>query len=176
MLPQEIKSSPKLPKFRLISMGKIIYYIFFFFFVYTAKSQAVLQGTATNVYDGDTFTLVTSGDEKIKIRVVGIDAPEANQEYGINSRDYARAILDQKKVTVYLEPGETYGRKLGVVVTEDGIHFNYQMVATGNAWWYDYYSDDKYLEAAMKEAQINQKGLWSKSNPIAPWEWRKLNK
>lgn len=134
-------------------------------------SQEILTGTAINIYDGDTFTLLT-GDEKIKIRIVGIDAPEAKQEYGLISRDYARDLLDGKRVTVYLEPGETYGRKLGIVITEDGKHFNYEMVANGYAWWYDYYSSDKFLEAAQEKAKAKKKGLWSLDSPKAPWIWR----
>lgn len=140
-----------------------------------AVAQEILTGKATNVYDGDTFTLVESDGNKVKIRIVGIDAPEAKQEYGLKSRDYARSILDGKNVRVYLEPGETYGRKLGIVITEDGIHFNYEMVASGNAWWYDNYSQDKYLKAAMEKAKEDKLGLWSTSNPEAPWEWRRRN-
>lgn len=107
---------------------------------------------------------------------MGIDAPEAKQEYGQISRDYARSILDGKEVTVYLEPGETYGRKLGIVITEDGLHFNYEMVASGNAWWYSNYSTDKFLKAAFEKAKKAKLGLWATVNPKAPWEWRKENK
>ena len=156
----------------------IITCFFILVFDSSVKAQEILSGTATNVYDGDTFTLITDDDEKVKIRIVGIDAPEAKQEYGIASRDFARNILDKKRVRVYLEPGETYGRKLGVVITQDGIHFNYEMVASGNAWWYSNngkYSTDKFLKAAMKDAQEKRKGLWASEDPQAPWEWRRAN-
>ena len=62
-------------------------------------SQDILKGTATNIYDGDTFTLVAEDGTKSKIRIVGIDAPEKNQDFGIKSRDYARSILKDKKLT-----------------------------------------------------------------------------
>lgn len=143
---------------------------------FSLSGQGILKGTATNVYDGDTFTLLQADGTKTKIRLVGIDAPEAKQDFGLASRDYARSILDGKKVTVYLEPGETYGRKLGVVITEDGLHFNYEMVAKGYAWWYSFYSKDKFLEAAFKAAQQAKLGLWNTNNPQAPWEWRKQHK
>ena len=138
-------------------------------------SQDILKGTATNIYDGDTFTLVAEDGTKSKIRIVGIDAPEKNQDFGIKSRDYARSILQDKKLTVYLEPGETYGRKLGIVITDDGLHFNYEMVANGYAWWYDAYSKDKYLEAAFEKAKSNKIGLWATTDPQAPWQWRREN-
>ncbi|MEQ6169134.1 thermonuclease family protein [Ekhidna sp. MALMAid0563] len=146
-----------------------------FLFYLETVAQTILQGRAKNVYDGDTFTLVTDDQEELKIRLVGIDAPEVKQEHGVEARDYARSLLNGKELTVYLEPGETYGRKLGVVITNDGKHFNYEMVAAGYAWFYDYYSDDKYLEAAYKRAKELKHGLWSLPNPVAPWDWRKKN-
>lgn len=141
-----------------------------------SHAQGIITGTAKYVYDGDTFTLFKEDGTKIKIRIAGIDAPEVAQPYGIEARNYARKILQDKKVRVYLEPGETYGRKLGIVITEDGLNFNYEMVATGHAWWYSYYSKDKYLEAAFKHAQSNDLGLWGTISPVAPWEWRKEHK
>jgi len=135
--------------------------------------QEVIKGTATKVYDGDTFTLVTQTGDNIRIRVVGIDAPEKDQEYGIEAGNFAKTLIDQKKVTVYLETGETYGRKLGVVITSDGRHFNYEMVKNGYAWHYKQYNSDKFLIAAQKEAKANKVGLWSKNNPTAPWEHRR---
>ena len=135
-------------------------------------SQEVLIGEATNVYDGDTFTLITASDE-IRIRILGIDAPEMNQDYGVEARDYARDMIEGKKVTVYLEPGETYGRKLGHVITEDGKHFSYEMVLAGFAWWYERYSSDKFLKAAQESARTNRSGLWSNSNAVAPWDFRR---
>ena len=138
-------------------------------------AQDIVEGKAVNVYDGDTFTLVLDDGTKYKIRVVGIDAPEAKQEYGITARDYARALINNKRVRVYLQPKETYGRKLGIVITPDGKHFSYEMVASGNAWWYSHFTKDEYLEAAEKKAKEKKLGLWSGSSPKAPWDWRKEN-
>ena len=157
-------------------MRKTLFVILLLVGFLSLSGQDILKGKATNVYDGDTFTLMTTDEKEIKIRIVGIDAPEAKQDYGIRSRDYARSILDGKQVTVYLEPGETYGRKLGIVITEDGLHFNYEMVAGGYAWFYDDYSDDKYLEAAFKKAKKEKLGLWATDNPVAPWIWRRNNR
>lgn len=157
-------------------MKPIFFAVFVVFFSFQGISQGILTGKATNVYDGDTFTLEMAEGRTVKIRVVGIDAPEAKQAYGLTSRDYARKILDGKQVTVYLEPGETYGRKLGVVITEDGLHFNYEMVASGNAWWYSQYSKDKFLKAAFEKAQNDKLGLWATDNPQAPWDWRRANR
>lgn len=44
-----------------------------------------------SIYDGDTLRVVR-GQEEQKIRFCGIDAPERNQELGIESRDYLRSL------------------------------------------------------------------------------------
>ena len=43
------------------------------------------------IYDGDTLRVVR-GNEELKIRFCGIDAPEKNQEFGIESRDYTNSL------------------------------------------------------------------------------------
>jgi endonuclease YncB( thermonuclease family) len=42
-----------------------------------------------SIYDGDTLRVVR-GNEELKIRFCGIDAPELDQPLGIESRDYLR--------------------------------------------------------------------------------------
>ena len=48
-------------------------------------STEVLLGTVIAVHDGDTITLKNESGQK-KIRLAGIDAPELNQPYGVESR------------------------------------------------------------------------------------------
>ena len=47
-------------------------------------AEAWVRGVVQNVHDGDTFKLLENG-QLIKVRIYGIDAPEANQEYGKES-------------------------------------------------------------------------------------------
>ncbi|MBW4536539.1 MAG: hypothetical protein KME09_21635 [Pleurocapsa minor HA4230-MV1] len=42
-----------------------------------------------SIYDGDTLRVVR-GQEELKVRLCGIDAPEIKQPLGIESRDYLR--------------------------------------------------------------------------------------
>lgn len=43
-----------------------------------------------SIHDGDTLRVVR-GNEELKIRLCGIDAPELKQPLGIESRDYLRS-------------------------------------------------------------------------------------
>jgi endonuclease YncB( thermonuclease family) len=47
------------------------------------------------------------------------------------------------------------------------------MVKAGMAWHYKKYSDDATLSQLEQEAKTAGIGIWSLSNPEAPWEHRK---
>lgn len=52
----------------------------------------VLTGRVVKIADGDTFTLLVNGDEQVKIRLDGIDAPEKGQAYGNKAKEYLSGI------------------------------------------------------------------------------------
>ncbi len=67
-----------------------------------------------------------------------------------------------------------YGRTLGEVFV-DGQSINAAMVEAGYAWHYKKYSDDEQLAELEDQAKQTQVGLWRDTNPLPPWEWRKLS-
>jgi endonuclease YncB( thermonuclease family) len=64
----------------------------------------------------------------------------------------------------------------------NGKDINLEMVQKGMAWHYKKYIKSQNVEDrqsynnAEQDARLNKIGLWSDVNPVAPWEWRKLNK
>jgi endonuclease YncB( thermonuclease family) len=60
-------------------------------------SYQVYQIKEGSIYDGDTLRVISSSNEELKIRFACIDAPEKNQEYGIESRDFKIAFTIQWK-------------------------------------------------------------------------------
>ncbi len=129
------------------------------------------------VYDGDTIT-VLSLDEKTKYRVrfFGIDAPEADQEFG----DEARLALHHKiygqRVSLDVVDNDTYQRAVAKVYC-DNVYINLALVNEGYAWYYhDYAPRELDLPLAEEQAKSRQLGLWHASSPQPPWEFRKENK
>lgn len=140
------------------------------------------------VYDGDTLTVRYKG-EKIKIRLVGIDAPELQQEYGYE----AKKILSMwtinntnSEVRVIVSGVDNYGRVLAVV---QGLGANKQWVdvATMLAWsglaWYE----EKYCLSSVSEnceeyrqgeiqSKQNQQGLFGGISIEHPSSYRKRMK
>lgn len=140
----------------------------------TALRHQSLNGQIIEVYDGDTATLL-AGDLKYKIRFYGIDAPEAAQEFGRNSRDALREKILGKNVSVNVMATDHYSRAVGKVFI-NSRYINQEMVAEGCAWYYADYAPNEYdLAMAEKSARRSRIGIWQKNSQQPPWEYRKAN-
>ena len=173
--------------------------IFIAFQASLSAATTTLSGQVVEVYDGDTLTLQTDDGKKHSIRFEHIDAPEVNpkQDYGTDSRDALRALVLNKNVTVRVSGQDQYNRNLGVVYLGKGggwtinksgqwmkipsllkrkININLEMAAKGHAWHYKDYSNEQQYSTAETRARMAKIGLWSGSNPTAPWVFRQQNK
>ena len=124
------------------------------------------------VVDGDTIRAEAKGRE-IKIRLVEIDAPEMNQPFGAQSKNFLNRLLNEKDVTLISQGEDRYGRTLGEIYA-NGESANALMIKSGFAWVYDrYVKDSSFLYKYQDQAKAENLGLWQAENPIAPWMWRK---
>ena len=123
------------------------------------------------VVDGDTIQAEAKGKE-IKIRLVEIDAPEMNQPFGRQSKNFLNRLLYEKDVTLISKGEDRYGRTLGEIYA-NGESANALMIKSGFAWVYDRYVKDSSLYQYQDQAKAENLGLWRAKDPIAPWVWRK---
>ena len=142
----------------------------------SATANQRITGQIIEVYDGDTATLLTPENVKYKVRFYGIDAPEAAQEGGIDSRDVLREKILGKEVVVIVAATDRYGRAVGKVMLGDRC-INREMVAEGRAWYYKNYAPNEYdFAQAEAVARRDRRGIWKAASPQPPWEWRRENK
>ena len=123
------------------------------------------------VIDGDTIHAQHNGD-RIKIRLVEIDAPEMDQPFGAQSKNFLNRLLYKKNVTLISQGEDRYGRILGEIYV-DGESANRSMIRSGFAWVYDRHVEDLSLNEYQDQAKAKNLGLWQGDDPIAPWVWRK---
>ncbi len=123
------------------------------------------------VIDGDTIHAQHNG-KRIKIRLVEIDAPEMDQPFGVQSKNFLNRLLYKKNVTLISQGEDRYGRILGEIYV-DGESANTSMIRSGFAWVYDRYVEDLSLYEYQDQAKAENLGLWQGDDPIAPWVWRK---
>lgn len=125
------------------------------------------------VYDGDTMTL-QNGEDKLRVRFFGIDAPELKQEYGKESREHLLKMCPLgSKAELSIKETDKYNR-LVAIINCNGYNLNKEQVAKGYAWAYTDYSFAYYTN--QFNAKMKKLGLWEQDNPIEPKEWRRLQK
>lgn len=124
------------------------------------------------IHDGDNLRCLDKANVQHKIRLAGIDAPELGQPFGSRAREPLAQLAMNKSVTLEIHGKDCYQRTLATVQV-DGRNVNLQMVEDGFAWHYKQYSKDRPLAVAEENARRGERGLWSDSNPVQPWEWRK---
>ena len=131
----------------------------------------MLHGKVVGVADGDTLTLLSPDNNRTRIRLFGIDAPEKSQPFGQKSKASLSELVFDRNVDVSIETLDHYGRTVGSVIYE-GNDINLEQVRRGMAWVYQKYTrDPKYLETEA-EARTTHRGLWRDEDPSPPWEYR----
>lgn len=140
--------------------------VFFLFFNNT------FTGKVIGVADGDTITVLTEKNKKIKVRLEGIDCPESNQDFGTQAKKATSDLCFGKQVKVVKTGEDKYGRTLGHVYVGD-VCVNKELLKLGLAWQYKYFNKDEELAKLETEAREKRVGLWSAKDPVAPWDFRK---
>tara|TARA_B100000795_G_C22791512_1_gene437187 strand:+ start:1926 stop:2474 length:549 start_codon:yes stop_codon:yes gene_type:complete len=166
-------------------LNKTIIIILFLISTYTF---ADFDAEVINIVDGDTIDVLDSRGEKLRIRLLGIDAPEKNQPFGKESMLYLKKIVNGKSVRIISKSDNNKPYTLGFYkriigkITLNTNDVNLKMIKEGMAWHFKKYKKSQPIEDRQsyneEENQAREKGigLWSDLNPSAPWKWRRLNK
>lgn len=125
----------------------------------------------TRVIDGDTFEIETGE----KVRLIGINAPEISDIFGVESKEYLIQLIEGKEVELLDDnlsnKTDRYNRLLKYVIL-NGEDINNKLIINGYAFAYLKYNFEK--SELYKESQIsaskNGLGMWSsnskKSNSV----------
>ena len=145
-----------------------------------------LQFKVKRVLDGDTI-LVTWQNLEIKVRLVGIDAPEGGkkkhetgQPYGRKATKYLAKLVLNKNVRVEEYGTDRYARMLGVVFV-NGTNVNLEMVKIGLAEVYRgrqprYFNAKIYKEAEAEAKRLGIRIWYLGDKYVSPREWRKMRR
>jgi micrococcal nuclease len=132
-----------------------------------------------HIIDGDTVEIESPDMPTVrtKVRLIGVDAPEANSYWADAATRYVDARADEKSVTIRLEPTRTrdrYGRLLAYVYLSDRESLNLALVRDGQA-----YADRRFrhtmasqFEQAENAARKKGTGLWKDVREQQMPEWR----
>ena len=139
----------------------------------SADKSGMLTGVV-RITDGDTLRLGNT-----KIRLHGIDAPESKQNCysasetlypcGSKSTAYLRQIIGNNQVYCDGQQKDRY-RRLIAVCYAGKINLNAEMVRSGWAIAYTYYSKDYVVQEMM--ARVQGLGIWQ-GRFVEPYQWRR---
>ena len=116
--------------------------VFFSIFISIALKAEALNGTVVSVNDGDTITVLDKLSKEHKVRLMGIDAPEKSQAFGIEAKQSLSNYIYKKEVSVEYKKHDKYKRIVGKV-TLDGQDICLQMIVDGMAWHYTEYKKEQ---------------------------------
>jgi micrococcal nuclease len=136
-----------------------------------AAARSLLRlGVVTRVVDGDTVwvSAVTSpnrapGRETLKVRILGIDAPEICQPGGPEARAALRGHVLGQTVTLsspLSRSHDDYGRLLATI-DKQGEDVGHWMVRRGQAWSYSYRRNPGPYAIEQAQARAEGAGLFA---------------
>jgi endonuclease YncB( thermonuclease family) len=139
-------------------------------------SGASLTGKVIEVNDGDELTIFNL-NRPVRIRLIGIDAPEQDQAFGAAAKQHLSDLVLEKVVVVEYSGIGSHSSLIGRVLL-NALDINAQMVRDGAAW---FYPDLSRLNDTQREiyyqselaARGEKRGLWQNDGAVAPWEFVK---
>lgn len=126
----------------------------------------------SKVVDGDTFWVDDGSEKGVKIRLIGIDAPESRNVFkkkkgyfGPESKAYLKDLLENQLVRLEYDVDslDQYGRTLAYVFLSDGTFINAELVKNGFAVVMTIPPNFKYVDefvSLQREAREASRGLW----------------
>ena len=137
------------------------------------QTGSSLSGKVISIIDGDTYDLLVESNGTVRIRMLGIDAPEREMPFYRASKKYLSQLCFGEKVILQVTGKDSGGRILAFTYLDDGRELGQEIIKAGYAWHFKRYNSDKILSDLEKEARLAKRGLWADKDPVPPWEYRK---
>lgn len=148
----------------------------------TARAQYSINVKIIHVSDGDSVIALDQSNQRIKVRLANIDAPETShgrcrpgQPWSAQSKAFLGQAIKGRQVALSCSTIDRYGRSVCDILI-DGTTASRMLASAGLAWANRSnasYLRDPAVAAYERDAQRARKGLWADSRAIPPWEWRK---
>ena len=128
----------------------------------------------TTIVDGDTFWVDNGTAKGLKVRLIGIDAPETRKSFkkeigyfGEEAKSYLTQLIKGKRVRLVSDVNalDRFGRTLSYVYLEDGTFVNAELIKNGYAVLMTIPPNVKfadYFSKLQREARNKGRGLWGK--------------
>lgn len=134
-------------------------------------SAQALSGVVTRVADGDTLWVRPAQGKPVKVRLMGIDAPEHCQPWGLQAQAALASRVLNQPVRVRTRAYDDYHRAVGKLELR-GEDVAAWMVRNGHAWSYRYRRDLGPYAEQERQARAARLGLFA-APAVEPRAFRK---
>jgi len=126
----------------------------------------------TKVVDGDTFWVSNGSPRDVKVRLIGLDAPETRKSghkdvgyYGEEAKEYLTELLLGEWVQLVsdVDSLDRFGRTLAYAYLEDGTFVNAELIKNGYAVILTIPPNVKhadFFQELQAEARRYKRGVW----------------
>jgi len=138
----------------------------------------VINAKVVGVVDGDTIVIEDRKRRKYQVRLKNIDAPELAQNFGQQAKGHLSALVMGAWVRIVSNHYDKEGNLVGRVLRKRQ-DVALEMVIGGLAWHFFGFAhgqsiaERRFYEAAEQNARRSKFNIWSDSNPVAPWVFRR---
>ncbi len=141
----------------------------------TGRSDTATWYRVTRVVDGDTFWIDDGSEKGLKVRLIGIDAPETRNTgtrmkgyYGDEASQYLTSLIDGRRVRLEYDVGryDRYRRTLAYAYLPDGTFINADLVKKGYATVMTIPPNVRHAETfrtLAERARKRNRGLWKEA-------------
>lgn len=143
------------------------------FFVSILNAQ--ITAKVVGIKDGDTVVVLLEGNIQKTLRLAEVDCPEKGQPFGNNARQFTSNQVFGKLISYIETDTDRYGRSIAKVYY-DGKYLSEELITAGLGWWYYQYSNNDSLGKLQEKAKNTKIGLWQDPQPIAPWDFRRIQR
>jgi endonuclease YncB( thermonuclease family) len=146
-----------------------------------AAQAAPMKVKVVSVMEGDVINVLMPSEDRLVLRVAGIDAPELTQEFGQKAvLTLAKMVEGKEVMATAITQDES--RRYVTILNSNGRDVGLFMLLNGLAW-----TLEEDLEAmpeelaetyrtAVAEARAAKRGLWGGPHQIEPRRWREMVK
>jgi micrococcal nuclease len=136
-----------------------------------AAQAGTFAGVVSHVSDGDSLWVRPADGPPVRVRLLGIDAPERCQAHGREAREALAGRVLHQRVTVRARATDDYERTLARVDLH-GEDVGAWMVSQGWAWSQRWRGRATVYAAQEEAARRERRGLWRQDEPVPPRDFR----
>ena len=134
-------------------------------------SDRSITCVATGVLNGNLFQCVDFNNKTHLVKMADMEAPELEQPYGREAKNYLKSNIYNRKITVKIRGNSGKDMLRGELYFEKK-NLNREMIRLGLSWS-DRNNGDSLYRRLENEAHSNGTGLWSDFSAEYPADFRK---